>query len=397
MSSLLNPFTEEHEMLRDSFRKFLDREIVPNIDKWEKAKECPREIFEKMGEQGFFGVTFPIEYGGSGLDLWSAVVVSQELAYTNIGGLGMSLYAHTYLPLPLINAIGTEEQKQEYLVPALKGQKIAALGITEPNAGSDVGGIQTTAKDMGDHYLVNGSKMYITNGTMADFILLVCRSGEGYDMTLLLFDTKTPGFSANKMDYKLGMHTSDTGHLFFDNCKVPKSAVLGQPGMGFYYIMNNLQEERLIGAVTSAYAADYAFRKARQYAKEREAFGRAIGKFQVIRHKLAEMSTLTDAAILYAHHAVAEFLAKGSESVGTISKAKVFTTEVAQKVVDMALQIHGGAGYMEEYGIARAWRDMRLLTIGAGTTEIMYEIISKLVYDEKEYKRQFIKARAEAV
>ena len=191
-----NPFTESHQMLRESFRQFVAAEITPNVKYWEENKICEREIFTKMGAQGYFGVSFPEEYGGSGMDMWAAVAISEELSHANIGGLAMSLYAHTYLPLPVINALGTEEQKQKYLVPALRGEKVAALGITEPGAGSDVGGIITTAEDKGDHFVVNGAKMWITNGTLADFIVLAVRTGEGHNLSLLLFDTTIPGFSA---------------------------------------------------------------------------------------------------------------------------------------------------------------------------------------------------------
>jgi alkylation response protein AidB-like acyl-CoA dehydrogenase len=388
-----NPYTEEHELLRQSLRKYIDREIIPHVDEWEKTKACPRHIFEQMGEQGFIGVTFPESVGGSGMDFWAAMVVSQEFARANIGGLAMSLYAHTYLPLPLINTFGTEEQKEKYLRPALAGKKVAALGITEPGAGSDVGGIQTTVTDAGDHYVLNGSKMYITNGSMADFIVLVVRMGEGYNMGLLIFETDTQGFSANRMDYKLGMHSSDTGHLFFDGCKVPKENLLGMPGMGFYYIMNNLQEERLLGAATAVYAAEYALDRAMQYARERHVFGRPVGKFQVNRHRFARMATQVQAGKSLVYDAVREFLEKGSEAVKIISMAKAFACEMANEVADNALQVYGGAGYMEEYGIARTWRDLRLLTIGAGTTEVMYEIISKLVYDDVKHEKQFINAR----
>lgn len=215
-----NPFTEEHELLRQSVRKFIEKEITPNVEEWEKNNICSKDIFKKMGDHGFFGVTFPEKHGGSGMDFWSAVVITEEMVHANIAGLAMSLYAHTYLPLPLINAIGTEDQKNNYLAPALKGEKIAALGITEPGAGSDVAGITTTAKDMGDHYLVNGAKTFITNGTMADFVILVVRTGED-NLSLLIFDTDTEGFSAISIHNKLGMHTSDTAQLFFENCKVP--------------------------------------------------------------------------------------------------------------------------------------------------------------------------------
>ena len=304
----------------------------------------------------------------------------------------MSLYAHTYLPLPAINALGTEEQKQKYLAPALRGEKIAALGITEPGAGSDVGGIKTTAEDKGDHFVVNGSKTFITNGTMADFIVLVVRTGEGHNLSLLLFDTNTPGFSANSIHNKLGMHSSDTGELFFENCIVPKSALLGEQNFGFYYIMSNFQEERLIAAITGTAAAESAMEKAKKYMKERQAFGRPIGKFQVLRHKLAKMSIGVEACRSLSYRAVAEFIEKGPEAYKIISIAKAFVCEEAFTIINEALQIHGGWGYMEDYGIARSFRDIRLMTVGAGTTEIMYEIISKIEIDEVKHKRQ-IKAR----
>lgn len=387
-----NPFTEDHELLRQSFRQFVEAEITPNVAYWEENKICEKEVFRKMGEQGFFGVSFPVEYGGSGMDIWSAVVIAEELCAANIGGLSMSLYAHTYLPLPAISALGTEEQKLRYLAPALKGEKIAALGITEPGAGSDVGGIKTTAEDKGDHYLVNGSKMFITNGTMADFIVLAVRTGPGHQLSLLLFDTDTPGFSAVAVHNKLGMHSSDTGQLFFENCKVPKSALLGEEHWGFYYIMSNFQEERLIAAITGTAAAENAMEKAKKYMKEREAFGRQIGKFQVLRHKLAKMAITVEACRSISYRAVAEYIEYGPAAYKIISMAKAYVCEESFNVINDALQIHGGWGYMEDYGIARSLRDIRLMTVGAGTTEIMHEIISKIVIDEVKHDKQ-IKAR----
>lgn len=388
-----NPFTEEHELLRESFRKFMEAEILPNVNKWEKNHECPREIFTKMGEQGYFGVSFPEEVGGSGMDLWSAVVIASELAYSNAGGLAMSLYAHTYLPLPLINALGTPEQKEKYLIPALKGEKVAALGITEPNAGSDVGGIITKAEDKVDHFVVNGAKMWITNGTMADFIVLVVRTGPDYNISLLIFDTKTEGFSAIPVHDKLGMHSSDTGQLYFENCIVPKSDLLGQKDMGFYYLMNNIQEERLIAAVMGTYGAEWALGKALQYSKEREAFGRPIGKFQVLRHKMAHMAIQVEACRSMTFRAVNEFIEKGPEAIQIISMTKAFVSETCLEVINEALQIHGGWGYHEDYGLARAWRDTRLMTIGAGTTEVMHEIISKMIVDDRQYKKTMMQSR----
>ena len=388
-----NPFTEEHEMLRHSFRQFVETEIKPNVKYWEENKICEAEIFKKMGAQGFFGVSFPVEYGGSGLDMWAAVAISEELTQANIGGLAMSLYAHTYLPLPVIAALGTEEQKLKYLVPALKGEKIAALGITEPGAGSDVGGIKTPAEDKGDHFLVNGAKMFITNGTMADFIVLAVRTGADHALSLLIFDTDTPGFSGVPIHNKLGMHTSDTGQLFFENCKVPKSALLGEKDMGFYYIMSNFQEERLIAAITGTASAEAALEKAKKYAKEREAFGRPIAKFQVLRHKIAKMAILVEACKSLSYRAVAEYIEKGPAAYKIISIAKAFVCEESFNVINEALQVHGGWGYMEDYGIARSFRDIRLMTVGAGTTEIMHEIISKIEMDEVRHDRQLLKAR----
>jgi len=388
-----NPFTEDHDLLRHSFRQFVDAEIKPYVKEWEEKKICEVEVFRKMGAQGFFGVSFPVEYGGSGMDMWAAVVISEELSRANIGGLSMSLYAHTYLPLPVISALGTEEQKQNYLAPALRGEKIAALGITEPGAGSDVGGIKTTAEDKGDHFLVNGAKMFITNGTMADFIVLAVRTGEGHTLSLLLFDTKTPGFSAVPIHNKLGMHSSDTGQLFFENCKVPKSALLGEKDFGFYYIMSNFQEERLIAAVTGTAAAENALEKAKKYAKEREAFGRPIAKFQVLRHKIAKMAIGVEACRSLSYRAVAEYIEHGPGAYKIISIAKAFVCEESFNIINEALQVHGGWGYMEDFGIARSFRDIRLMTVGAGTTEIMHEIISKIEMDEVRHDKQLIKAR----
>ncbi len=386
-------FTQEHEMLAQAVRDFVQREIVPFADEWERNHVCPPEMFRKWGEMGFIGATYPVEYGGGGMDLWAAAVIARELAMANVGGLQMSLFAHTYLPLPLLNAVGTEEQKQRYLVPAIRGEKIGGLGITEPGGGSDVGAMRTFAKDMGDHYVINGSKTYITNGTIADFIVLAAREGEGYDMTLFLFDTDTPGFSANSIDNKLGMHTSDTAELFFDNCVVPKSAVIGEPHFGFYYVMNNFQEERLIGALGGVYAAEYAYLKALQYAQERVTFGRPIAKHQVIRHKLAQMATRLEACRSICYRAVEEFTEDGPGAVNIISMAKAFVGEEIQRIIYDAVQIHGGNGFVEDYGVARVYRDMRLFSIGGGTTEIMYEIISKIVLEEAKHSKVLIKQR----
>lgn len=386
-------FTEEHDMLAQSVREFIAKEIAPNLDEWERNGECPKHIFKLWGEMGFTGATFPEAYGGGGMNLWGAAAIAREVAYSNASGLQMSLFAHTYLPLPVINAIGTEDQKQRYLVPALSGAKIGALGVTEPSGGSDVATLRSNLKDMGDHYLLNGSKTYITNGTIADFVVVLAREGEDYDMTLLIVDTDTPGFSSSPIKNKLGMHTSDTAELFFDNVKVPKANVIGEPHFGFYYQMNNFQEERLIGAVTGVYAAEWAYNKALAYTQERIAFGRPIAKHQVVRHKLAQMKTRLEACRALCYQAIDDFLEKGSGAIEIISMAKAFVGEEIQKIIYDALQLHGGNGFIEDYGLARMSRDMRLFTIGGGTTEIMYEILSKIILEEAKHSKQFIKAR----
>ena len=372
--------------MRESLRGFIKQEIVPNIDEWEKNKFCDPALFKKMGENGFFGVSFPEKYGGSGMDFWSAVIVQEELCHANAAGIALSFYAHTFLPLPLIMAIGTEDQKQNYLVPALAGDKIAALGLTEPNSGSDLTGITTTAEDKGDHYLLNGSKTFITNGTIANFVVtLVKIKGKGH--SVLLVDTKTAGFSSSKLTNKIGMHSSDTAELFFDNCKIPKENLLGEEGKGFYYIMSNIQEERLLAAVTATEAAAFATQKAKEYALERKAFGQSISEFQVIRHKIANMFTRVEACRSISYRAVDEFMKHGAKAIEIVTMAKAYTCDESNKIISDAIQVHGGWGYIEDYQVARMWRDTRLYSLGAGTTEIMYEILSKLIIDQKEHKK----------
>jgi alkylation response protein AidB-like acyl-CoA dehydrogenase len=392
--ALTNPFNEEHKLLRQSVRKFVETEIVPNVEEWEKNHHCSKEVFHKMGQQGYIGASFPENVGGSGMDFWAAVVVTEEMAKANVAGLSMSVYAHTHLPLPLLKAIGNEEQKQKYLTPALRGEKITGLGITEPNGGSDVFGMLTTAKDMGDYWELNGSKTFITNGTIADFVIVLARTGEASHFTLFIVDANTQGFSAIPIHNKLGMHSSDTAQLFFENCKISKSNVLGKPGHGFYYQMNNFQEERLLAAVSATAMAEWALEKAKQYTKERKAFGKTIVNFQAVRHILAQMAIKVEACRSISYRAVAEFVEKGNKAECIISMAKAFTTEECEWVVDQSLQLHGGNGYVEDYGIARAWRDCRLLTVGGGTTQIMYEIISKLVLDDVKHENKLAGAKA---
>ena len=371
-------FTDEHDQLRESIRSFAERELAPHAEEWEETT-FPDWVFERMGELGFLGLSYPEENGGQGGDYYANLVLAEEIVHANSGGLAMGIAVHTDMATPPINLFGTEEQKQGYLAPAIRGEKIACLGITEPNAGSDVSGIKTRAVRDGDEWVINGSKTYITNGHRADFIVLVAKTDPhaGYDgFTLFLVDMDSPGVVREKRLEKLGMHASDTALLAFDDVRVPYDAVLGEEGKGFYHIMWELQGERLIGAAGCVAGAQRAFDRTLEYAQERTAFGRPIGKFQVIRHKFAEMATKIESARQMVYTTAWRFQ-NGEYPVREISMAKLHASRVAVEVADECIQIHGGAGYMKEYGIERVWRDMRLNRIGAGTDEIMLDVIGR--------------------
>src|SRR5215213_5024574 len=371
-------FTDEHEALRESIRAFARKELAPHAEEWEETT-FPDWVFKRMGELGFLGLTYPEEYGGQGGDYFSGLVLGEELGASGSGGLAMGIAVQTDMATPPVHLFGTEEQKQRYLVPAIAGEKIACLGITEPDAGSDVAGIKTRAVRDGDEYVINGSKIYITNGHRADFIVLVTKTDPdaGYDgFSLFLVDMDLPGVIREKKLEKMGMHASDTALLAFDDVHVPADALLGQIGKGFYHIMWELQGERLIGAAGCVAGAQRAFDRTLAYALERTAFGREIGHFQVIRHKFAAMATKIEACrqLVYA---TAWRFANGEYPVREISMAKLNASQMCCEVADECLQIHGGAGYMREYQIERAWRDLRLNRIGAGTDEIMLDVIGR--------------------
>jgi alkylation response protein AidB-like acyl-CoA dehydrogenase len=371
-------FTDDHEALRESIRSFVLSELAPHAEEWEETT-FPDWVFQRMGELGFLGLSYPEEYGGQGGDYFCNLVLAEEIVNSQSGGLAMGVAVHTDMATPPIHIFGTEEQKQRYLVPSIKGEKISCLGITEPDAGSDVAGIKTRAVRDGDDWVINGSKTYITNGHRADYIVLVTKTDPdaGYDgFTLFIVDMDSPGVVREKKLRKLGMHASDTALLAFDEVRVPGDAVLGQIGKGFYHIMWELQGERLIGAAGCVAAAQRAFDKTLEYALERKAFGRQIGKFQVTRHKFAEMATKIEAA-RQLNYTTAWRFANGEYPVREISMAKLNAARIAVEVADECIQIHGGAGYMTEYGIERVWRDMRLNRIGAGTDEIMLDVIGR--------------------
>jgi alkylation response protein AidB-like acyl-CoA dehydrogenase len=371
-------FTDEHEALRESIANFARKELAPHAEKWEE-ETFENWVFPRMGELGYLGLHYPEEYGGQGGDYFASLVLAEEMPKANCGGLSMAVAVQTDMATPPVHLFGTEDQKQQYLVPAIKGEKIACLGITEPDAGSDVAGIKTHAVRDGDEWVINGSKTFITNGHRADFIVLVTRTDKdaGYDgFTLFLVDMDTPGVIREEKLRKLGMHASDTALLAFQDVRVPNDAVLGEIGKGFYHIMWELQGERLIGAAGCVSGAQHLFDKTLQYANERTAFGRPIGKFQVTRHKFAEMATKIETARQMVY-ATGWRVQNGDYPVREISMAKLYASRIAFEVADECLQIHGGNGYMKEYGIERAWRDIRLNRIGAGTDEIMLEVIGR--------------------
>ncbi|MBV9046639.1 MAG: acyl-CoA dehydrogenase family protein [Solirubrobacterales bacterium] len=382
-------FTDEHEQLRDSIRRFAVNELQPHAEEWEETT-FPDWVFERMGDLGFLGLDKPEQYGGQGGDLYSSLVLAEELVHAHCGGLGMGIAVHTDMAMPPILEFGTEEQKQRWVVPAIQGTKILCIGITEPDAGSDVAGIKTTAihDQQAGEYVINGSKTYITNGHRAHAIVLVaktpsdlgprvdCEPAPHQGFTLFLVPMDTPGVIREKRLKKLGMRASDTALLAFQDVRVPEAAVLGQVGKGFYHIMWELQGERLIGAAGAVAGAQHVFDRTLQYAKERSAFGRPIGRFQAIRHKFAEMATKLETARQMVYTTAWRFQS-GDYPVREITISKLYAARIACEVADECIQIHGGAGYMQEYGIERAWRDLRLNRIGAGTDEIMLDVIGR--------------------
>jgi acyl-CoA dehydrogenase len=355
-------------------------EIAPNVDEWEEAREFPRELYARAAELGFLGLKYPTELGGQGGDYLHDAVWAEQLARGgSSGGVGAGLGAHTGIATPPIFKFGTDDQKQRFLVPAIKGEKIAALGITEPGAGSDVAGIQTFARKVDGGYVVNGAKTFITNGVRADMLVCAVKTTEegGHQgISFLILEREMPGYEVSRKLEKMGWHASDTGELSFTDVEVPDENLLGEENGGFYLIMANFQWERLLMALGAVGAMQRLIEVTVEYAKERQAFGRPIGSFQVIRHKIAEMSTTIDAAKSMTYNALRLFH-EGHDALREVTEAKLFSQRAAVDVADECLQIHGGYGYMREYGIERAVRDLRLGPIGGGTDEVMKEILGK--------------------
>lgn len=372
-------FNEDHKMFRKSVSKFVEKEVVPFVEEWEKAGEVPRTLFERMGELGFLGTKFPTEYGGSGADLIMDAIFNEELIKCGSGGVGASIAAHVGIAMTPIWKFGNHEQKKKYLQPGIEGKKVAALGITEPGAGSDVSSIATKAVDKGDHYLLNGSKTFITNGTNADYVVVAAKTDDSSghkNMSLLIVEREWEGFSVGKKLSKLGWRASDTSELYFENVKVPKENLIGNVNEGFKYIMINFQWERLTMALSSIALAEKALADAIRYSKERIQFGGPLVQFQVLRHKMVDMAVDIEKARNITYRAVYQYN-KGHDVTTEATMAKAYAAEMVSRVCDQALQIHGGNGYMMEYPVQRYWRDARLQSIGGGTTQIMNEILAK--------------------
>jgi alkylation response protein AidB-like acyl-CoA dehydrogenase len=371
-------FTDAHEELRLHVSKFLEKEVRPHLEEWEE-KTFPDSIFKRFGELGFLGLRYPPEYGGQGGDYFSAVVLSEEMAKAGCGGLGMAVAVQTEMATPPVFKFGTEEQKRKWLAPAIRGEQIAAIAITEPDAGSDVAAITTVARRDGDHFIVNGRKIFITNGARCHWALVVTKveHERGHKrFNLLVIEKGTPGFEVTRKLEKLGMHSSDTAELLFENCRVPVANLIGEEGEGFKNLMWELQGERLITAAGAIAGAAHVFEYTMDYARNREAFGQQISSFQVIKHKLVDMGTKIAAVQSFVYQTAKQW-DEGAYPVREISQAKLLATQVACEVADDAIQILGGHGYMREFPVERAWRDARLARIGAGTDEIMKEIIAK--------------------
>jgi alkylation response protein AidB-like acyl-CoA dehydrogenase len=371
-------FTDEHDDLRASIKRYVATELTPHIDEWEETG-FPDSVFTGLGECGFLGLDKPEEYGGQGGDFLSELILCEELYYGANGGLAMGVGVQVDMAMPPILAFGTEEQKQEWAVPAIAGEKLLCLGISEPNAGSDVAAIKTRAVRDGGDWVINGTKTYITNGIRADVIVLVTKTdpdaGHG-GFTLFLVPMDTPGVTRSKRLEKLGMHASDTALITFEDVRVPETAVLGTVGRGFQQIMWELQGERLSGCAGNIAAAQRAFDLTLEYVKTRETFGKPLGRHQALRHRVAEMAIKLEAGRELTY-ATARRMIAGEYPVREVSMAKVFTCRAANEVADECIQLHGGAGYMKEYGIERLWRDIRLSRIGGGTDEIMLEVVGK--------------------
>jgi acyl-CoA dehydrogenase len=375
-------FTEEHEMLRKSVRAFVEKEVAPRVDEWEAAGQIPTTFWRRLGELGFLGLEFPVEYGGAGGDFLSSVVLGEEMARCRSGGVAFSVLVHTDMSSPWLTRFGNDAQKAKYLPGIIKGEIVCALGITEPGTGSDMANLATRAVRRGDHYLLTGSKIFITNGVYGDLYFVAARTGAGsvdrrhQGISMFLVERGLPGFTVSRKLDKMGMRASDTAELAFHDCPVPAENLLGVEGRGFQQLASGLQRERIMAGVLALSGAAQALEDSMAYIRERHAFDGPLSAKQVLRHRVADMATEIEAARALLYRA-AQLYNDGEDCITEVSMAKLFATEVSNRVAYQAVQLHGGYGYMREFPVERFFRDVRLWTIASGTSEIMKEIIAK--------------------
>ncbi|MGY0393067.1 acyl-CoA dehydrogenase family protein [Bizionia sp. KMM 8389] len=380
-------FTEEHNLFRQSLKDFLQKEVVPHIEKWEKDGAVERFIWKKFGDMGFFGVNYPEAYGGLNLDLFYTIIFLEELQKVNSGGFAANMWAHAYLAMTHVNAEGSEAIKEKYLTASISGDMIGCLCVTEPFGGSDVASMRTTAEKQGDNYVINGSKTFITNGVYSDYLVVAAKTNPelgNKGISMFIMDRDTPGISATKLD-KLGWRASDTAEIAFDNVTIPAENLMGEINKGFPYIMQHFAFERLIMGVNAHARAEFALDYAKQYMSERYAFGKSINNFQALRHAYSDAYANMTVCKEF-NYTVANRMSHGEYVVKEATISKLQSTKMADEVIYQCLQFLGGYGYMEEYPMARLLRDSRLGPIGGGTSEILREIIAKMTLDGKDYK-----------
>lgn len=375
-------FQEQHELFRHSVRAFVEREVAPHVDQWEEEEAIPRQVWRRLGELGYLGVEYDPQYGGGGADFIATVVLFEELARCRAMGFPVTVAAHTDMGSPHLYFSGSDEQRQRYLPAVTSGEMVCVIAVSEPGGGSDVAAVQTRARRQGDCYILNGSKTFITNGVYGDLYFTAVRTGEftpdarHKGISVLMVEKGTPGFKVAKKLKKMGWWCSDTAELVFEDCPVPVTNLIGAENDGFREVMKNFQRERLVTAVIAEASARQALEDAMAYARQRTAFGQPIAKFQALRHRFAEMYTEVEAA-RYLTYQVSWQFSQGAASDRDVAAAKLLTSEMANRVAYDALQVYGGYGYIRELPIERFYRDTRVLTIGAGTSEIMKEIIAK--------------------
>ncbi|MGA7617393.1 MAG: acyl-CoA dehydrogenase family protein [Thermoanaerobaculia bacterium] len=380
-------FSEDHETFRRSVRDLVESEITPHAEEWEAAQRIPPEIWRRMGELGFLGIMIPEKWGGSGADVFFALAFLEELPRSRMGGFTAAVTVQQFIATGAILRHGTEEQKRRYLQPSAEGAAVGSISISEPDCGSDVANLRTGATRDGDSWVIDGAKTWITNGVYGDFNVVACRTGpEGAaGISLIVVDRDTPGVRSSKIR-KIGWHSSDTAEITFDHARVPVANLLGRENMGFYYVMETFAIERIAAAATSVGSCDVILEETLRYMGERQAFGKSIDRFQALRHRIADLASELEAARQLVYHA-AWLWSRGEQAIRESSMAKLVATELNRRIADECLQFFGGYGYTEEYPISRFFRDARVSTIVAGTSEIMREIIARVVIDRMAFPR----------